>query len=201
MDRFAGMVALYFLGAVMSLANMSETLRTPATRSLGALSVMVFAGAIVGLYAALYAGERLSQWAFLPRFVRHAFSALHEYRRRPSAAPAALALSVLNQSISCIAYYLALLSTGATGIPVGQFFLIAPLGFAAGALPISPAGIGVGQAAFFALFQIVARSYASAGTAAYTVWQAMYILICVSGLFWYIPYKHVTLAEAKAPVS
>jgi len=44
--------------------------------------------------------------------------------------------------------------------------LIAPLGFAAGALPLAPAGIGVGQAAFFALFKMVAPAYAVAGVAA-----------------------------------
>jgi uncharacterized membrane protein YbhN (UPF0104 family) len=64
-----------------------------------------------------------------------------------------------------------------------------------GAVPISPAGIGVGQAAFFALFTIVAPSYASAGTDAFTVFQAMYILLCVSGLFWYVAYKHADLSS------
>ena len=201
MDRYTGMVALFFLGAVMALANWSETSRTPATRSLGAISVMVCVVSMAGLYAALYAGGRLSQWTFLPGFARNAFSALHEYRRKPSAAPVALALSLLNQSITCTSYYLALRSAGAGDIPAAQIFLVAPLGFAAGALPLSPAGIGVGQAAFFGLFHMVAPAYAAAGTAAVTVFQAMYVLICVSGLLWYIPYKHVTLAAACEPAA
>jgi len=108
----------------------------------------------------------------------------------------ALALSALNQSITCCSLYLALRSTGVKGMSAGPVFLVVPLGFVTTAVPISPAGVGVGQAAFFALFRIVAPSYASAGTAAFTVVQAVTILICLSGLFWYIPYKHVAVASA-----
>jgi uncharacterized membrane protein YbhN (UPF0104 family) len=151
------------------------------------------------LYAAVYAGERLSQWSFLPRMVRDVFAALHEYRQQPAVVRNALALSVLNQAITCCSFYLALRSTGVTGLRMSQFFLIVPLGLVTGAVPISPAGIGVGQAAFFALFTIVAPSYASAGTDAFTVFQAMYILLCVSGLYWYVAYKHADLAPATPP--
>jgi uncharacterized membrane protein YbhN (UPF0104 family) len=164
-------------------------------RTLGALAVAGFAGGLAGLYAAVYAGERLSQWSFLPRMVRDVFSALHEYRRQPSVVRNALALSVLNQALTCCSFYLALRSTGVTGLRMSQFFLIVPLGMATSAVPISPAGIGVGQAAFFALFTIVAPAYASAGTDAYTVFQAMFILLCLSGLFWYVAYKHADLSS------
>jgi uncharacterized membrane protein YbhN (UPF0104 family) len=197
MDRVTGLIGLLFLGAVMAFANLTETLRSPATRSLGALTVVGFLGGLAGLYAALFAGGRLSRWSFLPHMARNVFSALHEYRQRSSVVPIALALSALNQSITCGSFYLALRSTGVTGMPVGQFFLIVPLALVTTAVPISPAGVGVGQAAFFALFQIVAPTYASAGTAAFTVMQAMFILICLSGLFWYIPYRHVDLANGS----
>jgi uncharacterized membrane protein YbhN (UPF0104 family) len=196
MDRVAGLIGLLFLGAVMVLTNPAETLRNPATRSLGALTVAGVLGGLAGLYAALFAGGRLSHWSFLPGLARNMFSALHEYRQKSSVVLIVLAVSALNQSMTCCSYYLALRSTGVAGMPVGQFFLIVPLGLVTSAVPISPAGIGVGQAAFFALFQIVAPAYASVGTAAFTVMQAMSILICLSGLFWYISYKHVELASA-----
>ena len=93
---------------------------------------------------------------------------------------------------------LALLATGVTDMPMGQFFLVVPLGLVTSAIPISPGGIGVGQAAFFALFQIVAPKYAAAGTNALTVFQVIFILLCVSGLYWYLSYKHVDLETAAA---
>lgn len=199
MDRVVGLIGLFFLSAVVVLANATEILHNPAMRPLGALSVAGFAGGLAGLYAAVYAGERLSQWNFLPRMLRDVFAALHEYRQQPGVVRKALALSVLNQALTCCSYYLALGSTGVTGLRMSQFFLIVPLGFVTAAVPISPAGIGVGQAAFFALFTVVAPSYASAGTDAYTVFQAMYILICLSGLFWYVAYRHAELPPDTPP--
>jgi glycosyltransferase 2 family protein len=199
MDRVVGLIGLLFLSAAVVLANTREILHNPAMRTLGALTVAGFAGGLVGLYAAVFAGERLSRWSFLPRMLRDVFEALHEYRQQPAVVRKALALSVLNQTITCSSYYLALRSTGVTGLRMSQFFLIVPLGIVTTAVPISPAGIGVGQAAFFALFTIVAPSYASAGTDAFTVYQAMFILLCLSGLFWYVAYKHADLAPATPP--
>ena len=132
--------------------------------------------------------------------VRDVSAALHEYRQQPAVIRKALARSVLNQSLTCCSYYLALHSTGVTDLRMSQFFLIVPLGLVTSAVPISPAGIGVGQAAFFALFKIVAPSYASAGTDGYTVYQAMFILLCLSGLFWYVAYKHTELPPGPPPV-
>ncbi len=196
MDRVVGLIGLFFIGAVMAVANLDETLRNPATRALGALTIGGFIGGFVVLYAAIFAGDRFSRWTPLPGVLRSVFSALHQYRRKSGVAPVALALSVLNQGLTFTGFYLALRAAGAAEIPLGKFFLIAPLGFAATAVPISPAGVGVGQAAFYGLFGIVAPAYASAGTAAFTAFQAITILICLTGLAWYISYKQTTSSRA-----
>ena len=201
MDRVVGLIGLLLLGAVMALVNVQDTLRSPATRSLGAVTVGGVAAGMAVLYAAVFAGRRLARWQFLPGPLRHIFEALHEYRRRAGIIPFALAISVANQALTCGMYYLALRATGITDIPMGQFFLIVPLGMVTSAIPISPGGVGVGQAAFFALFQIVAPRYTSAGVDAVTVFQVMYIMICLSGLYWYVSYKHVDSAGEKAPAS
>ncbi len=193
MDRVVGLIGLLFLGAVMAIANLQDTLRSAATRSLGMLTIGGMLGGLVVLYAAMFAGEWLSEWHFLPGVLRKVFGALHEYRQKASVIPIALALSVANQACTCAMYYLALRATGVTDMPLGQFFLVVPLGMVTAAIPISPGGVGVGQAAFFALFQIVAPRYATAGTEAVTVFQVMFILVCITGLYWYLSYKHVDL--------
>jgi glycosyltransferase 2 family protein len=200
MDRVVGLIGLLFLGAVMVVANLKETLRSPATRSLGTLSVVGFLGGLAVLYIALLAGNRLSKLSFLPGFARNVFSALHEYRKRTSVIPVALALSVLNQAVTCAMYYLALLATGVSGMLVSQFFLVVPLGLVTCAIPISPGGVGVGQAAFFALFKIVAPVYASAGTDAFTVFQVVYLAVCLSGMYWYLSYKRLDVDGAAPEV-
>jgi glycosyltransferase 2 family protein len=199
MDRVVGLIGLLFLGAVMVIVGLKETMRSPATRSLGMLSVVGFVSGMAVLYIALLAGSRLSRWSFLPMFARNVFSALHEYRKRTSVIPVALGLSVLNQGVTCAMYYLALRSTGISGIPLAQFFLVVPLGLVTCAIPISPGGVGVGQAAFFALFKIVAPIYASAGTDAFTVFQVVYLAVCLSGMYWYISYKRLDVDAAAPP--
>jgi glycosyltransferase 2 family protein len=197
-DRAVGLVGLLFLGAVMAAANLDVTLRSPATRSLGLLAAGGMVGGLASLYAAVAAGGRVGEWRWLPGIVRTVFRALHEYHRQSSVIPIALVLSVLNQGLTCGMYYLALRASGVVDLPAGEFFLIVPLGLVTSAIPISPAGVGVGQAAFFALFHIVAPAYAAAGTNALTAFQVMFILVCLSGLYWYISYKHETV-ETGAP--
>jgi hypothetical protein len=76
-------------------------------------------------------------------------------------------------------------------VPAGYFFLLVPLGLVAIAVPISPAGIGVGQAAFFALFRIVSAAHATAAADAFTVYQFAVILVSLTGFYWYLSYKDV----------
>ena len=186
MDRATGLAGLFLVGGIMVLVNWHEAARSAATRSL-AIGVMAGAVAgIAGIYAAVRAGGRVSQWSFLPAIARNAFGALHEYQSGHLAIPVALVLSALGQAMTCGMYYLALRATGDPGLPAGQFFLIVPLGLVTSAVPISPAGLGVGQAAFFALFRIVSPNHATAGTDALTVLQVLLILLSASGLFWYI---------------
>jgi uncharacterized membrane protein YbhN (UPF0104 family) len=189
MDRATGLIGLLILGAVMAIVGWDETNRNAATRSLGFVTVTGAIGGLAVLCAAVLAGKSISGLSFLPAVVRNVFEALHEYRSRSAAVPLALGLSIFNQMLSCSMYYLALRAVGVTNLPLNQFFLIVPLGMVTSAVPISPGGVGVGQAAFFALFKIVAPGYAAAGTDALTVYQLMFILICISGLYWYISYK------------
>lgn len=189
MDRVTGLLGLLILGAAMAVMNFSETMRTPATRSLGLVATGgAFAG-LAGLYAVLYAGQVISGWAFIPAVLRNVFGALHEYRARAHAVPLAVLAGVMNQSLGCAMYYLALRAAGAGDMRAGVFFLVFPLGMITTALPLAPGGIGVGQAAFFALYQFVAPSYAAAGTSAVTVYQLVVILISISGLGWYVSYR------------
>jgi len=201
MDRVVGLVGLLLLGAVMAAANLHETLRSPATRSLGAMAIGGVAAGIAGLYAAVFAGRRLAEWRLLPGALRNVFGALHEYRRQTAVIPVALALSVANQTLTCGMYYLALRAAGVTDMPMGQFFLVVPFGMITSAIPISPGGVGVGQAAFFALFHLVAPRYATVGVDALTVFQVIFILVCLSGLYWYVSYKHEELEETKDPTA
>jgi len=198
MDRAAGVAGLFLFGAAAVAANMREAVHSSATRSLTALTFAGAAGSLAALYLSLFAGGALSRWRVLPVAVRRACDALHQYRKRSKVVLYALALSIVNQGLTCFLYFLALRAVGASGLSSGQFFLIVPLGLTAAALPISPAGLGVGQAAFLGLFRIVSPAYATAGVNAITVYQVIVILVCLTGLYWYVSYRHEQLPARSA---
>ena len=189
-DRVAGLVGLLLLGTVMAAVNFHETMRNASTQQLGALTAALFVAGIAGLYVPVLAGNRIARWQAVPARLREIFAGLDDYRKQVWVLPSAILLSVLSQALACGTYYLAFVAGGGAGMPLGQFLLIVPLGLVITAIPVSPGGVGVGQAGFFALFRIVAPAYAAVGTDSFTVYQVLMLLVCLSGVFWYVPYRH-----------
>lgn len=190
LDRIIGLIGLLFLGTVMSMVSLPQIVRDPRMLSLGAAIVGGFLGMIVCLYLAMILGRRIGEFHKIPVTIRKAFQAIYAYHGNAPVLLLAFALSVLNQLVACTMYYIAFRATGAATLPLAQFFLIVPLGLVATAIPLSPAGLGVGQAAFYGLFKLVAPQFASAGSDAITVYQLAFIFVCLTGTFWYASYKH-----------
>lgn len=69
------------------------------------------------------------------------------------------------------------------------YFLVAPLGFMATAIPISPAGIGVGQAAFYFLFNNYLGYKSELGPTIITAMQIFQMLFGLVGAFFYLQRK------------
>ncbi|MEK6772999.1 MAG: lysylphosphatidylglycerol synthase transmembrane domain-containing protein [Bdellovibrionota bacterium] len=69
------------------------------------------------------------------------------------------------------------------------YFLVAPLGFMATAVPISPAGIGVGQAAFYFLFNNYLGYKSELGPTIITAMQIFQMSFGLIGAFFYLQRK------------
>lgn len=202
MDRVAGLVGLLVLGALLVAINREQVMHAAATRRLALITIVGAAAGLAAMYAAVFAGAfagaRLSEARGIPNFARTICRALAGFRHPWPVIPAALLCSMANQAAGFAMYWLALKSTGVVSIPPGAFFLAVPLGFIVNALPLSPGGVGVGQAAFFGLFHIVAPALAPAASDAMTVYQVMYFLVCGTGLFWYISYRKPSIEQGSA---
>ena len=68
-------------------------------------------------------------------------------------------------------------------IPLVGYLILVPLGLMVTAIPVAPAGLGVGQVAFLSLFHMVGTSQ---GANLYTLYSASYVLINLSGAFLYL---------------
>jgi uncharacterized protein (TIRG00374 family) len=89
---------------------------------------------------------------------------------------------------SLIVYFLFLSGAAVDTMNVSLlvYFIVAPIGFMIMAIPIAPGGIGVGQAAFGALFKIYTGVSSSIMVTAVTVYQALTLLQSLLGLYYYL---------------
>ncbi len=82
-------------------------------------------------------------------------------------------------------------------LPLAAFMLCVPLGIVLMSLPIAPGGVGVGQAAYFFMFNIFGEGYGETGVMAVTIMQVVYLLWAVFGalIFAFTPLKLNELKE------
>jgi len=71
---------------------------------------------------------------------------------------------------------------------IHSYFFIVPLGMITMSIPITPAGIGVGQAAFLKLFEWSLGTKTTIGADAVTIWQVLAIAISLVGSYFYVSY-------------
>jgi hypothetical protein len=123
-------------------------------------------------------GRRLPVLGHLERSVR----VLGCFRGRAGTLVAGFAVAFAGHALGVGA--ILSLAAGATSVvPTLGVAAVAPLGFIANALPISPGGIGVGEAAMDALFSVAGHG---GGAAAMLGWRLSMMLIGIVGLGVYL---------------
>ncbi len=105
---------------------------------------------------------------------------------------AALLLSILCQCLQVLVVLLTGLALGAD-IPILVYFLLVPLASATTVLPISPAGVGVGQAAAYFLFNLYSPEAAAVGPLGFTVLQASLLAWGLGGAMLYVRQKRLPI--------
>jgi uncharacterized protein (TIRG00374 family) len=123
------------------------------------------------------------------RRIKHIYEALHSYRKAPGAIVYAMLLSVVNQVLIVAFTYVIGLRMDGAEIPLSVYFFLVPVGTVVTAIPISPAGIGVGQAAFYFLFSHYLGRESSLGPTSVTAMQIMNFAWGLLGAFFYLQRK------------
>ena len=96
-----------------------------------------------------------------------------------------MALSFLSQSCVVVLFIHLGISLGYTGIAVPAYFFVVPTGMMVMAIPIAPAGVGVGQAAFYYLFNITSGFESSVGSVLITAYQIFQFVFGLLGAWYY----------------
>lgn len=195
MDRMIGffiMIATAFLALFL---NWDVVAHTPQLQSIAYGVSVLFMGFLV--FFAISFSRRLGQHPFMNalfnkmplgnRF-RSLYETLHSYRAQPKALFLAMLMSGFNQ-ILLVAFTVAIGEAMGIDIPLAAYFFLVPIGTVAQALPISPAGIGVGQAAFFFLFNLYLHTESQLGPTSVTAMQLSSFAWGLLGAFFYLRRK------------
>lgn len=204
MDRVLGLFAMVFLALAVMIFDFQHILNVPVLHTLFWVILALFTGFVIALglifSAKLYSTGALKKGiASLPlseKFLK-LYESMHLYGANKLRLGGVLGLSILSQTCAILFLYLAATAAGYNDAPLKTFFLVAPLGFMATAIPISPAGIGVGQAAFYFLFNLYIGRETELGPTAITAYQVGSFIVSLAGAFFYLRRKSHTPLKAE----
>lgn len=194
-DRASGLYGLLFLVVMGTLllqpsevresAKGLEDLKFAATALFGVgtvvLLILVFGGRSV---------DRLINWGSNIRVLGPVIGKigppLRAFHAHPYAFGASLLMSVGVQSLFAISVYLVARSLYSHPPNLIEHFVIVPLGMLASALPITPAGVGVWEAAVATLYKMIpATPTEASGTLVALVFEMLRILLALVATVFY----------------
>jgi uncharacterized protein (TIRG00374 family) len=194
MDRLIGFFVMVLSGSLAILMFRDRLDHDPRLVAIGTGTLLVTIAFIVILAFSLSRRLQsplkwLSKWLErMPghRLIEEIYRAMHAYRYRTRELWIALLLSALNQVLLVLFFYVAADLLGEGRIPLSVFWFCIPIGLVAQAVPITPAGVGVGQAVFYFLFQAALEQPTQVGTVGITLIQIFQFLLGLIGAIYYL---------------
>lgn len=179
LDRVAGLLGLTLMAAIAVLFRFDQL--GSLARAIGVFLVMLAAGLVVYLappMRRLFAIDRLL--ALMPLALRRFDAALVARLRNPRALVVAIAITVVMQLVAIGALSLGGRAIGITAARFADYLVLVPIGYLVNALPLSPGGLGLMEAAFQQLF-------AEAGLASPTQGFLFGLMVRLVSLVWALP--------------
>ncbi len=192
MDRAIGFFVMTIVASMAFLFNWSLV---RSSRPLMAIAFAIFA-LTLGFF--VFFGFSLSlkirESHFVEKFFkilpfgnkfRQIYLSLHSYRKCPRELLIAFAISFVSQFTGTYFFYF-LGQILHVDLAIGLYLFIVPAGMIVMALPISPAGVGVGQVAFLYLFNLLLGADSHFGATAVTLAQVIQLCWALLGAVFYI---------------
>ncbi len=193
LDRVIGVFGLILVSASPLIISGPAVWESPQLRAI-ALPVLGLAVGVVAFFGYIM----LSVWGplaylrrrmeFLARYrlgevFLQAYDAWLSYRERPWILIASVLISVVNHLCMVTVIMMAARAIDDNTLSAFQYLLLVPIGLLTTAIPVAPAGLGVGHAAFEALFGLVGSSH---GPELFTMLVTIQIIFNLSGIFFYL---------------
>lgn len=208
-DRIVGLYSVVLIAFFAVLFQWERIRQVPP---LHALSIFIFI--LVGVFSAFFAlsfsrrvrrhstTDKLMDAMPASNLVRKVYNGIHAFRGGQKQFIIGVFLSLISQSQMIFFLYVIARELGFS-VDVGTFFFVFPVGFMATAIPISPAGVGVGQVVFLTLFQWYTGAEGTIGPTMITINQVSQAVWSLAGAVFYFMHKTQAKAEStlEAPVA
>lgn len=198
MDRVLGLYSMVFIAAVTMLFDYEHVSKMQVLRSLFFFLILFLILASIFFAVAFSKNEKITQLtrAFVQKiplgnFIYKVYQHLHSYGQKKHTFWYTLIYSLIAQTFVVLLIATIGYAMGFSDLRLSTYFLVVPLGLIATALPISPAGVGVGQAAFYFLFNLYTGKITDLGSTSVTVWQIIMFSYGLLGAFFYLRRKAI----------
>lgn len=189
LDRAVGMFAMLLFPLLLTPFFPRLVGSSAALRRILWLAAMIALAMLCGFLLCLSTRVRNSRpllWIFrsmpLGGYAERMFDALHGFGRHPAALLASAGISLLGHAVTAATVLTLAVATGGA-VQSFEASLLVPIGFLANTLPLTPGGLGVGEAAFERLFRL---AHIKTGAEALLGWRLLTTLISLLGLVYYL---------------
>ena len=202
LDRVMGVFGLVIVSSAALFFSWNSVWSSPQLHKIAIFVLLMAAGVFVffcymmismwGPFAYLRKKMEILQNYKVGRAFLKGYDAWMHYRNCPGILLQALTLSVLTHlSVVTTVIFCAHALEGAK-VAFYQYFLLVPLGLLTTAIPVAPAGLGVGHVAFGQLF---AAAGSTQGAEIFTLFVTFQIIINLSGVFFYLKSDRVKVPQ------
>lgn len=195
LDRVMGLYAMLLMAIVSLLINFKEVSLSPQLLMITKSCIAIFILFTLGLMAAFSKKFRALGWqAWLNNFglgkkLVAAYEAVYSYSHHLGVLGLTVVLSLLAQGMAILLFFWLGQNLGFQEVSMATYFSVVPLGFIVTAVPISPAGVGIGQMAFFFLFNLFMGHESQVGPSVITAFQVLNFILGLSGVWFFIQRK------------
>lgn len=191
MDRIVGLMGLVIITSVIGGCYVLFGDPAAQIKSIALASFLFSPFIIIGLIVIFSRTiveskpvQMLANHSKLGGIVSGALDAIRAYRSNPGAIVTAIALTLLGQSLLVWGIWLVGAALHPVAAPLTSHFLLMPLGLSAGAVPLTPGGLGVLDVAIVELYKIAGHQPASA-VAMMLGYRLMQVIMSVFGFALY----------------
>ena len=195
MDRVLGLYTMIGIACLSLFFNQELVNENKELKAIFYFVSLLFIG--LGVFFFLAFSKRIADHSFInkvldrfPEKIKKVYIVVNSYGRSKKVILVSLLLSLISQL--SVVYFMYLTSHLVSGelISMNAFLFVVPIAFIIMSIPLTPAGLGVGQVAYLNLFQMYLSRKLVSAAVTITVFQLVLFLWGLVGAYFYLQRKN-----------